>query len=589
MSEITNSIVVTSTAFPNSLQREDSLLTMMPGPTNTDFGKQTTFVGNTPSAVLFFLAIAVGVAIACLFIFFTIRYFVRSRYGFQMYTVSSRGVLFSSGLSNEVNDYHYSNREIREHLQYLRNHHFIRDEFLERRLFSASGRRRRRGRFSKMKKLMPSEVEELFPKTTYADWLTSESEQAKLQQAELTSSVETKGSTVPVDRSDVVELQELEVKHSDDENDILDHVITFFGEEGPVHKPTENGSRDNSGVSDSMGEELHKMHFDSGSCTICLDAFEPEELVRGLICGHVYHSDCLDPWLTRRRACCPMCKRDYYKENNVTVGANADPTSIIVEGASAHDRQSTMASNIEFEAPETSTEEGNTAPDAENGGNNAENNNDSTLDILNDELNHDYLRHDSHIQALFNELIPLSERVRVILEEHPEMDLDARAREVAGRKYGTLWRVFFWKLMGISKEGLYQWAVLDLYQSERRNSRQGSINLDAEGSENNPETSEGGTAASETNQPPEPVEPQEESVTATTTVPAAGTTGATMIAENSVRSGEDIVDEIEMADNSHVFYGDVALNTPYGNTSELSDDSEVDLSVVRREAVERHV
>lgn len=48
------------------------------------------------------------------------------------------------------------------------------------------------------------------------------------------------------------------------------------------------------------------------TCAICIDTLEDDDDVRGLTCGHAFHAGCLDPWLTSRRACCPLCKADYY-------------------------------------------------------------------------------------------------------------------------------------------------------------------------------------------------------------------------------------------------------------------------------------
>lgn len=60
------------------------------------------------------------------------------------------------------------------------------------------------------------------------------------------------------------------------------------------------------------------------SCAICLDLIEDDDDIRGLTCGHAYHASCIDPWLTSRRACCPLCKADYYTPKPRPEGADAN-------------------------------------------------------------------------------------------------------------------------------------------------------------------------------------------------------------------------------------------------------------------------
>ncbi|KAF9773065.1 hypothetical protein IL306_009179 [Fusarium sp. DS 682] len=72
------------------------------------------------------------------------------------------------------------------------------------------------------------------------------------------------------------------------------------------------------------------------TCAICIDTLEDDDDVRGLTCGHAFHAVCVDPWLTSRRACCPLCKADYYvpkprpapdatNEAGANNGSNFDP------------------------------------------------------------------------------------------------------------------------------------------------------------------------------------------------------------------------------------------------------------------------
>jgi hypothetical protein len=45
---------------------------------------------------------------------------------------------------------------------------------------------------------------------------------------------------------------------------------------------------------------------ESVSCPVCTDDFVKGEKVRILPCGHIYHQDCIDPWLFERSGTCPV-------------------------------------------------------------------------------------------------------------------------------------------------------------------------------------------------------------------------------------------------------------------------------------------
>ncbi|KAL7810133.1 hypothetical protein V8C26DRAFT_253603 [Trichoderma gracile] len=115
--------------------------------------------------------------------------------------------------------------------------------------------------------------------------------------------------------------KELAVKGDDDKKDTT--TVAETTEDGPV-KPTHNLKRttteeeedeeddeeDDEQINAALPPEL--LNTSGDTCAICIDTLEDDDDVRGLTCGHTFHAVCVDPWLTSRRACCPLCKADYY-------------------------------------------------------------------------------------------------------------------------------------------------------------------------------------------------------------------------------------------------------------------------------------
>ena len=79
-----------------------------------------------------------------------------------------------------------------------------------------------------------------------------------------------------------------------------------------VRTKDEESDDDNENI---MMQESPNFNSDNSlsMCAICIDTMEDTDQVRLLTCGHIFHAaTCIDPWLTKRQACCPMCKLSLY-------------------------------------------------------------------------------------------------------------------------------------------------------------------------------------------------------------------------------------------------------------------------------------
>lgn len=55
-------------------------------------------------------------------------------------------------------------------------------------------------------------------------------------------------------------------------------------------------------------------------CSVCMEDFRVKEPVRKLPCSHLYHTDCIVPWL-QMHGTCPICRK------TISVNSPAEPTA----------------------------------------------------------------------------------------------------------------------------------------------------------------------------------------------------------------------------------------------------------------------
>nr|CAD2173243.1 unnamed protein product [Meloidogyne enterolobii] len=94
------------------------------------------------------------------------------------------------------------------------------------------------------------------------------------------------------------------------------------------------------------------------TCAICLEDFKEPDKLRILPCKHAYHCKCIDPWLTKNRRVCPVCKRRVGPRNVDSSDSDTDSeritrtvSSSVAEGADGSSSSSTLVTTSRDNRP----------------------------------------------------------------------------------------------------------------------------------------------------------------------------------------------------------------------------------------------
>ncbi|KAJ1279361.1 hypothetical protein BS78_04G149800 [Paspalum vaginatum] len=73
---------------------------------------------------------------------------------------------------------------------------------------------------------------------------------------------------------------------------------------------------------------------EESQCTVCLEEYEPKDVVRVLpACGHAFHAPCIDAWL-RQHPTCPVCRASL-RAKNTPHAPPIDYRLLVAAGAAA--------------------------------------------------------------------------------------------------------------------------------------------------------------------------------------------------------------------------------------------------------------
>ena len=62
-------------------------------------------------------------------------------------------------------------------------------------------------------------------------------------------------------------------------------------------------------------DDIESVESVVGECSVCLDPFNNSKELIQLVCGHIYHKECVYEWISRKNTC-PNCRKSILSTDN---------------------------------------------------------------------------------------------------------------------------------------------------------------------------------------------------------------------------------------------------------------------------------
>ncbi|KAK7292941.1 hypothetical protein RJT34_15799 [Clitoria ternatea] len=103
---------------------------------------------------------------------------------------------------------------------------------------------------------------------------------------------------------------------------LLDQLAQLEGTAVQLDRPTPPAASKAAIESMPVVKIIANHNYAESHCAVCMEPFELDCDAREMPCGHVYHSDCIVPWLSVRNSC-PVCRHELPAEDEESGGAGA--------------------------------------------------------------------------------------------------------------------------------------------------------------------------------------------------------------------------------------------------------------------------